>query len=198
MKIETPSRRHSMSLLAGAGAALLAPEFALAASEKRKAEQQFEQNEIVDAVADFFGITAKAAGEVVERVFGDHGQPNAYIKGQEGSGAIGVGLRYGHGDLYMKTSKTRKVYWRGPSVGWDVGGNASKVFTLAYHLPSADAIYRRFPGVEGSYYFIGGIGVNYQKADGITLAPMRAGVGLRAGANVGYLAYSRKGKVLPF
>jgi hypothetical protein len=192
------SRRDGLTLIGAAGAALMAPDAALAVSEKRKAEQQFEKNEIVDAVADFFGITANAAGDVVDRIFQDHGKPNAYIKGQEGSAAIGVGLRYGHGDIVMKSEGSRKIFWRGPSIGWDAGGNASKVFTLVYHLPYLDAIFRRFPGVEGSFYLVGGIGVNYQRAEGITLAPMRAGVGLRAGANVGYLAYSRKGKVLPF
>jgi hypothetical protein len=192
------TRRDGLSLIGAAGAALAAPDMAFAITEKRKAEQQFEKNEIVDAVADFFGITAKAAGDVVDRVFQDHGQPNAYIKGQEGSAALGVGLRYGHGEIIMKGGGSKKIFWRGPSVGWDAGGNASKVFTLVYHLPYLDAIYRRFPGVEGSFYLVGGIGVNYQKAEGITLAPMRAGVGLRAGANIGYLAYSKKGKVLPF
>jgi hypothetical protein len=198
MTEENPSRREGMALLAAASAALLLPNTASALSEKREAEQQFEKNEIVDAVADFFGITASAAADVVERVFKDQGQPNAYIKGQEGSAAIGVGLRYGHGELTMKGGGDRKVFWRGPSVGWDAGANASKVFTLVYHLPQIDAVFRRFPGVEGTFYLVGGVGVNYQVADGITLAPMRAGVGLRAGANIGYLAYSKRGKILPF
>ena len=91
----------------------------------------------------------------------------------------------------------RKVYWQGPSIGFDTGGNASKVFTLAYNLRNPDLIFRRYPGVEGSAYFIGGIGVNYLRADDITLAPMRAGIGFRAGANVGYLAFSRKRRVVP-
>ena len=134
----------------------------------------------------------------MERVFADLGRPNAYIYGGEGSGAVGVGLRYGDGTLAMKTGESRKVYWQGPSVGFDVGGNASKTFVLVYNLPLADDIYRRFPGVEGSAYFIGGVGVNYQRADDIVLAPMRAGVGFRTGANVGYLSYSRERNYLPF
>ena len=92
----------------------------------------------------------------------------------------------------MKDRPTQEVFWQGPSVGFDFGGNASRVFTLCYNLQYPDAIFRRFPGVEGSAYFIGGLGVNYQRADDITLAPIRAGVGLRLGANIGYLAYSRK------
>ena len=100
--------------------------------------------------------------------------------------------------MYMKGREGQPVYWQGPSVGWDVGGNASRNFTLIYNLHYADMIYRRFPGVEGSAYLVGGLGVNYQRAEGITLAPIRAGVGLRLGANVGYLAYTRKRNFWPF
>lgn len=171
---------------------------ALCAAPALAEEDTFSQNEVVEAVADFFGITAEAAGAAVERIFKDHGRPNALIKGEEVSGAIGVGLRYGSGHLQMKSGAGRKVFWQGPSGGFDTGANASKVFTLVYNLKSTEDIYRRFPGVEGSAYFIGGIGVNYQRAENITLAPMRAGVGLRLGANIGYLAYSRKRNWIPF
>ena len=143
-------------------------------------------------------MTAEAAGAAIERIFGDYGQPTGYVAGEEGSGAFGVGARYGRGLLYMHDRPTTDVYWQGPSVGFDVGGNASRVFTLCYDLQYPDAIFRRFPGVEGSAYLVGGLGVNYQRADGITLAPIRAGVGLRLGANIGYLAYSRRRNVLPF
>ena len=91
-----------------------------------------------------------------------------------------------------------EVFWQGPSAGWDFGGNASRVFTLCYDLQVPETIFQRFPGVEGSAYFVGGLGVNYQRANGVTLAPIRAGVGLRLGANVGYLGYSRKRHVWPF
>jgi hypothetical protein len=158
----------------------------------------YEQNEIVDKVSDFFGVTAEAAGGVVERTFHDKGQPTGYIAGQEGSAAIAVGVRYGKGLLYMKDREPITVYWQGPSLGWDLGGNASRVFTLCYNLQDPNMIFQRFPGVEGSAYFIGGLGVNYQKASDITLAPIRTGVGLRLGANVGYLAYTRHRNVLPF
>ena len=100
--------------------------------------------------------------------------------------------------MYMKDRETLEVFWQGPSIGFDLGGNASRVFTLCYNLHYPDMIFRRFPGVEGSAYVVGGLGVQYQRADGITLAPIRAGVGLRLGANVGYLAYSRKRNVIPF
>lgn len=161
-------------------------------------DQTYTQDEIVGAVSGFFGTTAAAVGSVVEKLFSDNGRPNAYIKGEEGSGALVVGLRYGQGQLQMKSGDAREVYWQGPTVGFDAGGNASKVFTLIYRLANPDDIYQRFPGVEGTAYFIGGIGVNYQESNGIRLAPMRAGVGFRAGANIGYLAYSRQRNILPF
>jgi len=158
----------------------------------------YSQGEVVSAIEDWLGVSAETGGSIIERVFSDLGRPNAYIYGGEGAAAIGFGLRYGDGTLVTKTGETRKVYWQGPSIGFDVGGNASKSFTLVYNLHNADDIYRRFPGVEGTAYLVGGIGVNYQRADQITLAPMRAGIGLRTGANVGYLSYSRQRNFLPF
>lgn len=160
--------------------------------------QTYDRDEIVNKVSDFMGVTAESAGAMVEKVFGQNGKPTGYIAGEEGSGAFGVGLRYGRGLLYMKGKPPIEVFWQGPSVGWDFGGNASRVFTLCYNLQVPDAIYQRFPGVEGTAYFIGGLGVNYQRANDITLAPIRAGVGFRLGANAGYLAYTRQRNILPF
>lgn len=157
----------------------------------------YRQDEIVHSVSDFFGVTAETAGALIEKVFKDNGRPTGYIAGSEGAGAFFAGLRYGSGLLYMKNRHTQKVFWQGPSIGWDFGGNASRVFTLCYDLQYPDMIYRRFPGVEGSAYFIGGLGVNYQRAEDVTLAPIRAGVGLRLGANAGYLAYSRERHIFP-
>ena len=158
----------------------------------------YSADEMIRATSDFLGVTAESAGAAIEKVFKDKGHPTAYIAGEEGSGAFVAGLRYGRGLLYMKGRPTMEVFWQGPTIGWDWGGNASRVFTLCYDLQYPDAIFRRFPGVEGSAYLVGGLGVNYQKADSITLAPIRAGVGLRLGANVGYLGYSRKRRTLPF
>ena len=158
----------------------------------------YSQEEVVDAVSDFFGVTAEAAAAVVERVFSDLCRPVGYVAGEEVAGAVGVGLRYGEGYLTMRDGRRQHVYWQGPSIGFDTGGNASRVFVLVYRMNDPDQIFRRFPGVEGSAYFVGGMGVNYQRADGITLAPIRSGVGLRAGANIGYLAYSRRRNWLPF
>ena len=188
--------RSTCSTLLGAAFVLLGATWALPAIAQ---EETYEESEIAAEVADFFEMSTVAAGEAVARVFSDLGEPNAYITGNEGAGAIGVGLRYGEGNLYFKNGGGPiQVYWQGPSIGFDLGGNASKVFTLVYNLQDADTIYQRFPGVEGTYYLVAGIGVNYQRAEGVTLAPMRTGVGLRAGVNAGYLSYSRERRWLPF
>lgn len=158
----------------------------------------YSRDELVNKVSDFFGVGAESAGAVIAKAFKDNGQPTGYIAGEEGSAAITVGLRYGKGLLYMKNREPVTVYWQGPSIGFDLGGNASRSFTLCYNLQRPDEIFQRFPGVEGSGYFIAGMGLNYQRADDITLAPIRTGVGLRGGVNVGYLAYTRKRHILPF
>jgi hypothetical protein len=160
--------------------------------------ETYSRDEIVNSVSDFMGVTAESAGGAVERVFKNNGRPTAYIAGEEGSGAFAIGARYGRGLMYMKGREPLEVFWQGPSVGWDFGGNASRVFTLCYGLDDPRDIFQRFPGVEGSAYFIGGLGVNYQKAADIVLAPIRAGVGFRLGANIGYLSYSRRRNILPF
>mgnify|MGYP001598870132 FL=1 len=191
-----PAAIAALAMFAFAPLALAAGDDATAPSGNRG--DKFTQNEIVQAGADFFGTTAEAMGKAVQRVFKQQGMPDAYIKGDEGSGAVVVGLRYGSGWLIRKGYEPVKVYWQGPSVGFDVGGNASKCFTLIYNLGDSDRLFQKFPGVEGTYYFVAGIGVNYQRADGITLVPMRTGVGLRAGVNAGYLTYTRKESLNPF
>jgi len=158
----------------------------------------YSRDEMVDRISDYLRVTAESAAATTEKLFKDNGRPTGYIAGEEAAGAVGVGLRYGRGLLYMKQRDTIEVFWQGPSLGFDLGGNASRVFTLCYNLQYPDAIFRRFPGVEGSAYVVGGLGVNYQKADDITLAPTRVGVGVRLGANVGYLSYSRTRHLLPF
>ena len=160
--------------------------------------QTYERDEIVNNVSDFLGVGAEAAGGAIERVFQDNGKPTAYIAGEEASGAFVGGARYGRGLLYMKNREPIEVFWQGPSVGWDFGGNASRVFTLCYNLQYPEVIFQRFPGVEGAAYFIAGLGVNYLRSDDVTIAPIRTGVGLRLGANVGYLGFSRKQRMLPF
>lgn len=159
--------------------------------------ETYSREELVNSVSDFLGVTAEAAGAAIERIFRDNGRPTGYVAGEEVSAAFTIGLRYGKGLLYMKNRETQKVFWQGPSIGFDLRANGSRCFTLCYNLQYPDAIYRRFPGVEGSAYLIAGMGVNYQRAEDIVLAPMRAGVGLGAGVNVGYLAYSRHRNWIP-
>ena len=173
-----------------AGIAALALSVAPTAAEDNTNDDTFTPNEIVQAGADFFGISTEVMAKAVEHVFQDLGQPDAYIKGDEGSGEVIVGLRYGSGWLIRKGFDPEKVYWRGPSIGFDVGGNGSKVFTLIYNLQEKRRLFQRFPGVEGSFYFIAGLGVNYMRSGGVTLAPMRTGLGWRAGVNAHYQVYS--------
>ncbi|MBI1175501.1 MAG: DUF1134 domain-containing protein [Sideroxydans sp.] len=161
-------------------------------------EDTYDQDSIIKDASEFFGQSSEGLAKIVEKAFKEHGRPNGYVKGEEASGAIGVGLRYGDGVLKLKSGGSRKVYWTGPSVGFDFGGNASKVFVLVYHLPSSGKIFQRFPGVDGSFYFVGGAGINYQQRGKIILAPIRLGVGLREGASIGYMHYTRKKTWNPF
>lgn len=192
MKRYSPLRRRLLTH-AGAGALTSAlPLWAVAADD-----DTYDQESTLKAATDFFGSTTEGLAKVIEKAFREQGRPNGYLRGQEVAGAVTVGLRYGEGDLAMKTGAVRKVYWAGPSIGFDLGANASKVFVLVYKLPDADAIFKRFPGVDGSLYYIGGAGINYQRADGVTLAPIRLGVGLRTGASVGYVHYRREKSLNP-
>ena len=173
-----------------AGIAALVLSVAPTAADDNATDDTFSPNEIVQAGSDFFGISTEVMAKAVQRVFEDLGQPDAYIKGDEGSGAVIVGLRYGSGWLIRKGFDPEKVYWRGPSIGFHVGGNGSKDFTLIYNLKEKRRLFQRFPGVEGSFYFIAGVGVNYMRSGGVTLAPMRTGLGWRAGVNANYQVYS--------
>ena len=185
--MERMNRKRFLGGLAALGAA---PCTALAADSHLVSDAKYTANEITQAGADFFGITTEAMAKAVQHVFGDLGEPDAYIKGDEGGGAFVVGFRYGSGWLIRKEREPQKVYWRGPSIGFDAGGNASKAFTLIYNLRDDKRLYQRFPGVEGSIYVVAGLGVNYMRSGGVTLAPIRAGVGLRAGVNAHYQVYS--------
>ena len=195
----TDSKLSRREALLKAGAVPLATAVAaVSAATPAMADDTYSRGEIIDAASDFFGMTTAAVAHVVERVFSDLGRPNAYLTGEEGGAAIVVGLRYGSGYMHRKTYRDIKVYWQGPSLGFDLGANVSKCFTLVYSIRRQEEIFQRFPGVDGSYYFIAGIGVNYQRSGRISLAPMRTGLGLRAGVNVGYLSYSRERNILPF
>ena len=163
-----------------------------------KQRSTFTTDEIVTKGHQFFGKTSRGIGEAVEYLFQSQGEPTAYIVGEEGSGAMIGGLRFGEGTIYYKDGITQKIYWQGPSVGFDFGGNGSRTMVLVYNSDSPAELYKRFIGVEGSAYLVGGLGVNLQKNHNITLAPIRTGVGARLGANVGYLKYSRNPTWNPF
>ncbi len=191
----SPDRRRVLVRMGQLGAACALP-WAVPRGAAA-AEDTYDSDSVLKAATDFFGQTTEGLAKVLERVFREQGRPNAYIQGQEAAAAVTVGLRYGEGELLMKSGPATKVYWSGPSIGFDFGANASKVFTLVYHLPDPAALFERYPGVDGSLYWIGGAGVNYLRRDGVTLAPVRLGVGLRSGASVGYLHYRREKSLNP-
>ncbi|GLQ21705.1 DUF1134 domain-containing protein [Algimonas porphyrae] len=159
--------------------------------------ETYNENELAAAISTHLGVTSESAATAIERLFKDRGQPVGYITGEEGGGALTIGARFGKGTLWMKDGQSMPIYWQGPTIGLDVGAEAGKVFTLVYGLNDMDDIFRRFPGVDGSAYLVGGMAVNYQRTNGITLAPVRTGVGVRLGANVGYTRYTKK-RSLPF
>ena len=162
------------------------------------ATQTYAEEDVLGAAEDVFGKGAEGLAEIVRKTFKDRGQPNGYIVGREAGGAIIVGLRYGSGTLYHKVEGERRVHWTGPSVGFDIGGDGSKVFALVYNLNDTEDLYRRFPAAEGKAYLIGGFTANYLQRDNIVIVPIKLGVGWRLGLNGGYLKFSKKGKVLPF
>lgn len=174
-----------LALLAALGLA-----FALPAAAAGDDASTYDKDSIIKDAAEFFGETTEGLAKVIEKAFNEQGRPNGYIKGEEIAGAVGIGLRYGDGTLTLKQGGSAKVYWQGPSIGFDVGANASKVFILVYNLPRTQDIYQRFPGLDGSLYYVAGAGINYQQRNNIVLAPIRLGVGLRTGASVGYMHYT--------
>jgi hypothetical protein len=153
-------------------------------------EGRYSSNEIVGAGHRFFGSISRGLAQVVEKAVGQWGLPNGYILGEEAGGAFVAGLRYGEGMLYTKNAGDLKVYWQGPSIGFDYGGSGSRTMMLVYNLPATAAIYERFGGIDGSAYFIGGFGMTALTANNVVLVPIRAGVGLRLGANIGYLKFT--------
>ena len=168
------------------------------APQQQQRSSTFTVDEIVSTGHQFFGTVSRGLAQVVETAVGRWGQPNGYILGQEGSGAFIVGLRYGDGTLYTKNAGDLRVFWEGPSIGFDTGGEGARTMMLVYNLPSTEAIYQRFGGIDGSAYFIGGFGMTALTANNIVLVPIRSGVGLRLGANIGYLKFTPKATWNPF
>lgn len=159
--------------------------------------------EIVEAGHQFFGKISGGLATIVEQAVGRYGLPNGYIIGQEASGAIVGGLRYGQGALFTKMDRQRDVYWQGPSVGWDFGGDGNRTMMLVYDLPGPQAIFRRYAGVNGSAYLVGGFGMTLlasqrDQEQAVYVVPIRSGVGARLGINLGYLKFTPSRTWNPF
>lgn len=183
----------ALALLFAAGCASKPPQ-----EDNLKVAGTLSEETVLDEAEDFFGDGAAGLADIVRAAFREKGRPNAYIKGEEVGGAVAVGLRYGAGTLVLANGETQNVYWQGPSVGFDIGGNASKAFILVYNLTDTNSLFQRYPGVEGSLYFVGGVSVNYNQSGNTVLAPIRFGVGWRQGANIGYLHMTPKKSWIPF
>ena len=158
----------------------------------------YSGEELVETGGEFFGSVAQGLASLVERAISQFGLPNAYILGEEAGGALFAGLRYGEGTMYTRNQGEHPVFWQGPSIGFDIGGDGSKVMMLVYNLPSVSAVYDRYPGVDGSAYVVGGLGMTVMKYGDVVLVPIRSGVGLRAGLNVGYLKFTPEPTWNPF
>ncbi|KQP73030.1 MULTISPECIES: DUF1134 domain-containing protein [unclassified Methylobacterium] len=158
----------------------------------------FRPEELVDNGHRFFGSMSRGLAKLVEEATRRWGEPNGYILGQEASGAIVGGVRYGEGTLYTRNAGQRRIYWQGPSIGFDVGGDGDRTMMLVYNLPAVSGLYRRFGGVDGSAYLVGGFGMTAVTADNIVVVPIRTGVGARLGINIGYLKFTSKPTWNPF
>jgi hypothetical protein len=166
--------------------------------QQQASPDRYGPDELVGAGHRFFGNVSRGLASVIERAVSQWGLPNGYVLGEEGSGAIVAGLRYGEGTLYTKNAGDLRVYWQGPSVGFDWGGDGARTMTLVYNLPATQAIYQRFGGIDGSAYVIGGFGMTALTANNIVLVPIRSGLGLRLGANIGYLKFTQRATWNPF
>lgn len=189
------SRRDVMTMLAAAAAAAGAPAVAHAQGER---PQRFSTNELVNNGHQFFGSVSRGLASVVEEATKRWGQPNAYILGQEASGAFVAGARFGEGVMYTRNAGDQRIYWQGPSLGFDAGVDGARTMMLVYNLPSTHAIYRRFGGVDGSAYLVGGFGFTALVADEVVVVPIRSGVGARLGINLGYLKFTPQSTWNPF
>jgi len=177
---------------------IVASFFLSAAQASAQSSDQYSFQEIIDAGHGFFGETTGGLAKVVERAFQQYGLPNGYILGQEGSGAFVAGLTYGEGTLYTKNAGQHPVFWQGPSLGLDYGGQGTRAMMLVYNLPQVNALYRRYGGVSGSAFIVAGVGMTVLKNSDVTIAPIRTGIGARLGINVGYLKMTPQPTWNPF
>ena len=184
--------RRTILALLGLAALLIAPPGGSARA------QTYTVQEIVHEGHNLFGGVVQGLASVVEQAFARFGQPNGYILGEEATGAFVGGLRYGEGVLHTRNAGRHKVFWQGPSFGWDFGGDGARTMILVYNLPSIPALYERFPGIDGSAYLVGGIGMTALGRDEVVVVPIRSGLGLRLGVNVGYLKFTPEPTWNPF
>jgi hypothetical protein len=188
-------KRLFATLLLLAMSLVAAPSFAASGGS---VSSTYSADELVDKGGQFFGSVAQGLASVVEKAVSQFGLPNGYILGDEGSGALVLGARYGQGTLYTRNAGDLQVFWQGPSIGFDAGGDGSKVMMLVYNLPSINAIYGRYPGVNGSAYVVGGMGMTVLKQGNIVVVPIRSGLGARIGINAGYLHFTPDATWNPF
>ncbi len=190
--------RATVRLLAILLVSWLGPTLALAQETPEPAHPDYSPAELLGAGHRFFGEVSRGLATVIEHTVSQWGLPNGYVLGEEAGGAFVGGVRYGEGVLYTKNAGDLKVYWQGPSLGWDFGGEGARTMMLVYSLPATQAIYQRFAGIDGSAYFIGGFGMTALTANNIVVVPIRAGIGFRLGANVGYLKFTPTSTWNPF
>ena len=174
------------------------PPYGVAPSRPPPTASQYSSNELIDAGHHFFGSVSHGLAMVVEKAVSKWGLPNGYILGEEASGAFIGGLRYGDGTLYTRNAGDVRVFWEGPSVGFDAGADGARTMMLVYSLPQTGAIFDRFGGINGSAYLVGGFGMTALTANNIVLVPIRSGIGLRLGANIGYLKFTEAPTWNPF
>lgn len=199
-------RSRSMLVVAAAAAAL----FGAAPTEVQAQRIQpvyatspgdpssYNSNDLIDSGHQFFGSASRGLALAVQEAVRRWGEPNGYILGQEASGAFFGGVRYGEGKLFTRNAGERRIFWQGPSLGFDVGGEGARTMMLVYNLPATSALYTRFVGIDGSAYLIGGFGISAAKADEMVVVPIRAGVGARLGVNMGYLKFTPEPTWNPF
>ena len=159
---------------------------------------RFQPNELIEAGHRFFGGVSRGLATIIEKAVSQWGLPNGYVLGEEAGGAFFGGLRYCECMLYTKNAGDLKVYWQGPTLGWDVGGDGARTMMLVYNLPATEAVYQRFGGIEGSAYVVGGLGMTVLTNNNVVVVPIRSGIGLRLGANVGYLKFTPEPTWNPF
>ena len=195
---EEPAMRSVMRSFLRILVLLLAAAVLLPGGARAQPADRYQPGELVDAGHRFFGGVSRGLATIIEKAVSQWGLPNGYVLGEEAGGAFFGGLRYGEGTIYTKNAGDLKVYWQGPSLGWDVGGEGARTMMLVYNLPATQAIYQRFGGIDGSAYFIGGFGMTALTANNIVVVPIRSGVGLRLGANIGYLKFTSNATWNPF